>query len=205
MPGKLVSLFGIAAALFLAGCTVTSSLVPPFDEKTSLPPQEFYGNWVCRTDSDTYNIAVSPLRNSQDSILIQIVQTPGKQQKDFNGKWAPLVGKIIKVKEKCFLTATVHIAQIFQDAKYNESAFWMLSPRFYLLQLSRKDDGIDLQFATFATFSNNKWSPVGKTVKLQGGIVLNSTREIQNMLDSGEYALDQKIYHLTRRQTDAGQ
>lgn len=102
MYGKLASLFAAAATLFCTGCTVTSSIAPPFDEQTSLSPQEFYGNWVCHTDSDTYNIVISPLKDSQNAVLIQMIQNPKNKQKDFNEKWAPLYGCFSKIKGRVF-------------------------------------------------------------------------------------------------------
>lgn len=205
MYGKLASLFAAAATLFCTGCTVTSSIAPPFDEQTSLSPQEFYGNWVCHTDSDTYNIVISPLKDSQNAVLIQMIQNPKNKQKDFNEKWAPLYGCFSKIKGRVFLTATVHIAQVLQDAKYNESAIWMLTPRFYLLQLSPAGNGFDLQFVTFAEFSNKQWKPAGKSVKIQDGLLLNSAKEIRTMLEKGEYMTDRTVYHVIRKQAETGQ
>lgn len=202
---KLILLFAAASTLLYAGCTVTSSIAPPFVEQTSLSPQEFCGNWVCHTDSDTYNIAISQLKDSKNAVLIRIIQNPKNKQKDFNEKWAPLCGFFSKIRGRIFLTATVHIAQVLQDAKYNDSAFWMLTPRFYLLQLSPTDSGFDLQFITFAEFSNKQWKPSGKSVNMQDGLVLNSTEEIRAMLEKGEYMTDRTVYHVIRKQAETGQ
>ena len=208
MSRILVSLFSALATAYLAGCSVTSSLAPSFDPKTAASPENFLGGWVCTTDSDRFDVMVSPLPDFKNAVRIQIVQTPETKKADFQEKWVPLDGIFLKIKDMYFLTVSPAIEQMLQDSKYNNSAIWMLGRLFYLVRLTPEGDGYELRFVTFATppkSSGQAWTPVGKNIKLHEAIVLNSTREIQEFLNNGEYRLDKTVYSLVRNQSAGNQ
>ncbi len=217
MFGKLLSLSGALAALFLAGCSVTSTMYPPIDRKAAVSPERFLGAWSCVTGSDRYEITVMPNKIKGNSVRIQIVQIPDKKQENFHGTWAPLGGMFLKIGEKYFLAATVDAERLLLEAERNADALWMLKPVYYLMQLTENAYGYELRFISFAAPSESgtaakaagsqiAWSPVDPKVKLlSDSLVLNSTAELQEFLKSGKYQLDKNVYPLVRKQTAAQQ
>ena len=217
MFGKLLSLSGALATLFLAGCSVTPTMYPPVDRNAAVSPERFLGAWSCVTGSDRYEITVMPNKIKGNSVRIQIVQIPDKKQENFHGTWAPLGGMFLKIGEKYFLAATVDAERLLLEAERNVSALWMLKPVYYLMQLTENAYGYELRFISFAAQpesgsgaahlnKRNAWIPVDPKVKLSSdSLVLNSTAEIQEFLKNGKYLPDKNVYPLVRKQTAAQQ
>ena len=192
MYGKLVSLFGAAAAaVFLAGCSVTATMYPPFDKESMASSKPFLGNWKCVTDSDRYDVALSPHKENPEAVRIRIVQTPARPEKNYHGNWAPLDGMFMEVEGKYFLAVSVAVDRLLnEEAQCNSSAVWMLG-RFWYLALPPK--------------KGKAWTPVDPSVKLQDNLVLNPTAELRKLLIAGKYHPDDKVYLLVRDNAAAKQ
>ena len=208
MYGKLVSLFGAAAAaVFLAGCSVTATMYPPFDKESMASSKPFLGNWKCVTDSDRYDVALSPHKENPEAVRIRIVQTPAKPEKNYHGNWAPLDGMFMEVEGKYFLAVSVAVDRLLNEAQCNGSAVWMLGRFWYLALLTENARGLELRFVSFAVppKKGKAWTPVDPSVKLQDNLVLNPTAELRKLLIAGKYHPDDKVYLLVREKAAAKQ
>lgn len=199
---RIVSLFCMAAAVLLTGCSVTASLTPPFDKTAADSPRKYLGEWICSTKSDTYAISVYLHPKSDEALRIRIQQTPRDRKNHFRGTWIPLNGTVFRAGENTFLAVTADVEEMLREANRSEQAGWLLAPLFHVLKVTPENEGFQLQFVTFASppESGTAWTPAEKSVQLHERIVLNSTGELQNFLKTGGYRLDKNVFHLVRRE-----
>ena len=202
MSVKMVGIVLVAGvvAVLAAGCSVTASLVPAFEETAATAPEPFVGSWTCEYHSDVYDIQVLALRDK--SARIEITQLArGKDQNDFYARWVPLVGMFAQISGRCFLTVTVDSAAMLRDAGRNSASSLFFQPCYYLLELTMDDRGVVARPVTFGVppESGNVWTAVNPGAKLLGRIVLNSSAEIQHWLMAGHYRLADEAFRLTRR------
>lgn len=189
---------GALCALTVCSCSMTSSLEPPVDDKALIVPQNYLGIWLCETETSYFTLDVTINKDSSKAVNIQILQKQKKPEKEFQGKWIPLYGGFFRTGDQLFLTVAANLPKVIQENHYNDDAVWMIQPRFYLLQVTEKEKELELRFVTFAEQKGKNWKAVQPSIRLKDNLVLSSTSEIQELLNSKTYRLTDPVYVLKR-------
>ncbi len=190
---------GLFSITMLTGCYV-GTVEPPFgkEELTEIPP-EYLGLWHCRDGERHYTLELSPAPKFPDGKAFQarlrLLDPPEGEFSD----WPPFTGGLFTLSGKRFVVAVPDNETMCRENRYNSAAVFLYPPFFATLELAGTETVPELRFVNFCGEPDNQKRPASPDLRCNSGrnMVFNSTPELRNFLEKGEYSTS-KVFKLTR-------
>ena len=176
--------FGIIAALLLAGCNATRTLSPSVTRNdTPAVQSQLTGEWTGTCGQEQVRLKVAFDSGKQ------CLRITGNMTKDKTFRpLLPMIGGVSTINDKLFLTVLADTEQLL-PGHHPDSAMLLITP-FYLLQLERRENQWVLELVTFAEYRDSQWQALSPDLQLRDGLVLNNTETLNRLLREGRYRLE---------------
>lgn len=178
-----LGILSVVACCF-CGCNATRSLHSPVDETDIPATRELAGKYLGHFGETPVKLAMT---FQPDGNVLKI-EGEVEEEHVFK-KLFPALGGAFRIGDKLYFAAVADLGALAEEGNYYSGSTQMLATPFFLFELSRQDELLIVRQVTFATYSNNKFTPLNSTVKLDNAIVLNPGNELYDLMAAGKYQL----------------
>ena len=181
-----------AAAIMGTGCIMEPLLNPPVaKELDAATNKALVGKWKASSNNADYEGDVTWVLDG-----LQIVAQASRDAK--SKPLLPMVGGAFKIDNELYITLCASPEKLIDKNKYADECIWMMRPNFFVAKLTPDGANFKLEWVNFFEQSKNKAGenidvPIDPLARKEGGVVTNSTEELQKLLKGKKYKLQAPI------------
>lgn len=195
---KAVMLMTVAAIIG-TGCSVTPLLNPPVDKDLDAATNKaLVGKWKASTNNAVYEgevtLALDEKGKPADGLQIIASSTIDAKSKPL----LPMIGSAFRIDNELYITFCADSGKMIDKDKYAGECLWMIRPYFFVAKLTPDGNNFKIEWVNFFKKGKNKAGestdvPIDPSARTDGGVVTNSTKELQQLLKEKKYKLQAPI------------
>ena len=187
-----------AAAMLLAGCTVSPMYEPPMekDDIESEFPAAWEGCWERFDDENILTSFVLDREAGQPDHGKPVFLTQMVKQSAEGFSTLPLIVRPVRYGDERFFVVQADLRRMVESGRISSYGLFMLRPYYYLVKPEMPDkDTLKLSFVSWIEERDDKKIvPLDPAVKLEPGsaVVMNTTAELKALIAAKKYRLTEE-------------
>lgn len=188
-----------AVTIMGTGCSVEPLLNPPVaKELNAATNKALVGKWKASSNNAVYEgdvkLALDEKGKPADGLQIIASSTIDAKSKPL----LPMIGSAFKIDNELYITFCADSGKLIDKYKYAGECLWMIRPYFFVAKLTPDGNNFKIEWVNFFEKSKNKAGedidvPIDPSARIDGGVVTNSTEELQKLLKGKKYKLQAPI------------
>ena len=188
-----------AAAMLLAGCTVSPMYEPPMEKGDieSELPAAWEGRWE-RFDDKGVTSFVLDRKVCEEKQGKPVFPTIMVEQSADGFRTLPLIVQPVRYGDERFLVVQADLRRMAESGRISSYGVFMLRPYYYLVKPEMPDkDTLKLSFVSWIEIRDDEFIPLDPAVKLEpdSAVVMNTTAELKALIAAKKYRLvEERIF-----------
>ena len=189
-----------AAAMLLAGCTVSPMYEPPMekDDIESEFPAAWEGCWERFDDENILTSFVLDREAGQPDHGKPVFLTQMVKQSAEGFSTLPLIVRPVRYGDERFFVVQADLRQMVESGRIDAYGNFMLRAYYYLVKPEMPDENtLKLSFVSWIEIRDDEFIPLDPAVKLEpdSAVVMNTTAELKALIAAKKYRLvEERIF-----------